>query len=264
MRTLAQSDQRFVTISVDDGHPTDLRTRDLLQKYGLKATFYVPARNAERPVMSATEFRELGRSFELGSHTFNHVALGALPLARVREEIIQGQQWLQDLLGTSVTSFCYPRGKFTPAVSGLVEEAGFLGARTCMFNLTVFPKNPFLWGVSTHASDHTSLVQIRHALLEQNFAGAFNYWRVFKGCRQWDAHFSHSMDWVAKHGGIAHLYLHSWEIDRFDQWHRLEAVFRSIAANRALNNVTNGTLFKLWRSQRLPVGLRADAEGEVQ
>ena len=31
--------EKYVTISVDDGHPTDLRTVDLLHKYGLKATF---------------------------------------------------------------------------------------------------------------------------------------------------------------------------------------------------------------------------------
>jgi peptidoglycan/xylan/chitin deacetylase (PgdA/CDA1 family) len=34
--------EKYVTISVDDGHPTDLRTVDLLHKYGLTATFYIP------------------------------------------------------------------------------------------------------------------------------------------------------------------------------------------------------------------------------
>ena|SRR5208282_2539094 len=33
----------FVTVSVDDGHPTDLRTAELLHKHGLKAPKQFPA-----------------------------------------------------------------------------------------------------------------------------------------------------------------------------------------------------------------------------
>ena len=46
---------RFVTISVDDGDPRDFRTAELLDKYGLKATFYIPSRNPERPVMAESQ-----------------------------------------------------------------------------------------------------------------------------------------------------------------------------------------------------------------
>ena len=35
----AGAKEKYVTISVDDGHPTDMRTVDLLHKYGLTATF---------------------------------------------------------------------------------------------------------------------------------------------------------------------------------------------------------------------------------
>ena len=70
---------RFITISVDDGHPADLRTAELLSKYGLKATFYVPAENPERAVLGAEGFREIAREFELGGHTMRHVVLNSLP-----------------------------------------------------------------------------------------------------------------------------------------------------------------------------------------
>ena len=47
----------MVTISVDDGHPSDRRAADLLDDLGYAATFYVPARNSERPVMVARDIR---------------------------------------------------------------------------------------------------------------------------------------------------------------------------------------------------------------
>src|SRR5262249_28191930 len=153
--------QSFVTISVDDGHPTDFRTKDLLDKYGLKATFYIPATNPERPVMSRAEIQQLGSRFEIGGHTMNHQPLKSLAPAQARAEINDGKKWLEDLLGVAVDSFCYPRGKFNARVAAMVEEAGFLGARTCFFNLNTFPKNPFYWGVSTHASPHSPAIHVR-------------------------------------------------------------------------------------------------------
>jgi hypothetical protein len=256
--------QSFVTISVDDGHPTDLRTKDLLEKYGLKATFYVPATNPERPVMSRIEIQQLGRRFEVGGHTMNHLPLKSLPPERARAEINDGKKWLEDLLGASVPSFCYPRGKFNTRVASMVEEAGFLGARTCFFNVNTFPKNPFSWGVSTNASPHSAFVQVRHALLERNFAGAVNYFRVFRASRDWEVHFSHGLEHVSRRGGIAHLYFHSWEIENFGHWAKLESVFRAIAANSRLTRMTNGDLYKLWKVQQESPLMFSTAHGDAQ
>jgi peptidoglycan/xylan/chitin deacetylase (PgdA/CDA1 family) len=117
----------FVTFSVDDGHPSDLRTADLLRKYDLKATFYVPAQNAERPVMAHYQVRDLARSFELGAHTRNHLRLTGLPEEKAKAEVLEGKMWLEDLIGSPVTSFCYPGGKFNSRIVDIVEQAGFLG-----------------------------------------------------------------------------------------------------------------------------------------
>jgi len=243
--------QHLVTISVDDGHPTDLRTRDLLEKYGLKATFYVPARNPERPVMSVSELRSLATRFEIGGHTLNHTPLKNLPKRKAWAEIYDGKKWLDDLLGLPTVSFCYPRGKFNALTAALVEEAGFLGARTCFFNLNSFPKNPFYWGVSTHASSHTSFIQLRHALLEGNLAGAVNYFGMFRASHDWEIHFGHALDYVAERGGIAHLYLHSWEMEAFQHWGKLESLLKRMASDARFRSVTNGELYKHYKEHDL-------------
>jgi hypothetical protein len=238
---------RFVTISIDDGDVTDLRTAELLHKYGLQATFYIPARNPERPVMPTSQIRELAAHFEIGAHTLNHVPLKSLPDSDAWPEILQGKQWLEDTIGAPAISFCYPRGKFNRSTPGLVKKAGFLGARTCLFNLHTFPRDPFLWGLSTHACWHSRLIQLRHAALEGNFAGILNFVAIYNGTTDWQEHFRYALNHVERHGGIAHLYLHSWEIDELGQWERLEAVLAAISEHHCFSKVTNGALFQLWR-----------------
>jgi peptidoglycan/xylan/chitin deacetylase (PgdA/CDA1 family) len=181
----------------------------------------------------------------MGAHTLNHVRLTSLPPSEVWTELCDGRKWLEDLTGKPVKSFCYPGGKFDQKVAAMVEEAGFLGARTCMLNLTNFPKNPFVWGVSTHACFYHPLVQVRHALLEKNFSGVWNFVTAYGGTTDWLQHFLTTLKRVSKRGGIAHLFLHSWEIDKWDQWTRLETAFEAVAGMHNLRRVTNEELFAI-------------------
>jgi len=240
---------RFVTISVDDGDVRDFRTAELLNKYGLQATFYIPARNPERPVMSPSQIRELSDGFEIGAHTLNHTPLKSLPDSHAREEIAGGKQWLEDTLGKPVVSFCYPRGKFNGSTPALVKQAGFWGARTCLFNLHAFPHDPYLWGISTHAFSHSKAIQFRHAILERNFTGLLNFVTTYKAATDWEQHFLYGLDHVERNGGIAHLYFHSWEIDELGLWDRLESTFSAIARREGFTKLTNGGLFGLWKEQ---------------
>ena len=240
--------QSFVTLSVDDGHPTDLRTLELVQKYGLKATFYVPAK-FERPVMTRSQLQLLSRHAELGGHTMNHLRLTSLPEAQVWAELSDGKKWLEDVSGSRVDSFCYPGGKFNQRVATLAEKAGYLGARTCMLNLTGFPAKPFAWGVSTHAYSHGRVVQLRHALLEGNLEGGWKFFRTFKGLVDWEEQFLCTLDYVSRSGGIAHLFLHSWEIDERNEWGKLERVFQAISRYELPMRMTNGELYRLWHTR---------------
>ncbi len=83
---------RYLSISVDDGHPTDFRTAELLNKYGLNATFYVPATNSEREVISKQQVRELASRFEIGGHTLNHVTLTSVPPERAWAFLLSSRQ----------------------------------------------------------------------------------------------------------------------------------------------------------------------------
>lgn len=254
--------QSFITFSIDDGHPADLRTLELLQKYALKGTFYVPAKH-ERPLMTRSQLQFLARHSELGGHTLNHFRLTSLPDSQVWTELDGCKKWLEDVAGYRVNSFCYPCGKFNQRIAALVKKAGFLGARTCMFNLTGFPASPFIWGVSTHAFPHSRIVQFRHALLEGNMEGAWNFISIFKGLTDWEAQFLCTLDYVSRTGGVAHLFLHSWEIEERGEWDKLERLFRAIREYKSLTRMTNGELFRFWHT-RNPSDLTNVKAEEVQ
>jgi hypothetical protein len=159
-------------------------------------------------------------------------------------------------LGSSVSSFCYPGGKFNRNTVSMVEQAGFFGAGTCMLNLNDFPRNPFLWGVRTLA------------ITTQWSRFATRCWRGICpelgtlsrrskprriGCNI----FWPQLRFVTAHGVISHLFLHSWEIDARQDWARLEAAFEAASKMRSLRKVTNGELFSLSTQQcveeRVPV-----------
>jgi len=84
----------YVTISIDDGHPTDLKTAELLDDVGLRATFYVPAANRERPILSRSAIKALSQRFEIGAHSMTHRRLTSLSLSEARHEITAGKEWL--------------------------------------------------------------------------------------------------------------------------------------------------------------------------
>ena len=200
---------RYLTVSVDDGHPLDERTAELLARHGMRATFYVPAVNPERPVLEPSALREIARLFEVGGHTFHHEPLPRLAAGRIAAEVRDGKAWCQDVLGHPTSSFCYPLGKVDRRAVRAVREAGVTIARTCLLNHTHLPTDPYRIGVSTQAFDHPIAVQVRHALAEGNVRGMVAFATMARMATSWPRHFLGAVDWVQRHGGVAHLYLHS-------------------------------------------------------
>ena len=93
-----------------------------------------------------------------------------------------------------------------------------------------------------------ALIQVRHALREGNFKGAVDFFRVHKAEQDWETHFQRAVAAVECHGGVAHLFFHTWEIDQQRDWDKLARVLEYVAGRKQLTRVTNGELFALCRS----------------
>ncbi len=216
-----------ITTSWDDGHPLDLRVAELLAKYGLPGTFYVP-RAAENATMTAAQLRELSGAFEIGAHTLHHVVLDDATDEQARQEIAESRSWAQDVTGLPCPMFCPPKGKFSRRHLEMIREAGYGGVRTVELLSLDFPRRNgglALMPTTVQAHPHGWLAYGRNALRR----GALrNLWSLVSLGRSTDwAHRARSlMGRALGRGGVFHLWGHSWELQQTGQWQRLEEVLR--------------------------------------
>lgn len=80
---------------------------------------------------------------EVGSHTLNHPVLPRLSPQLAINEIRDSRDALEQISGTPVTAFCYPYGKYTPALAKQVQAAGYLSATTTARGLARVPDDAY-------------------------------------------------------------------------------------------------------------------------
>ena len=234
----------WITTSWDDGHPLDLRIGDLLNKYGLTGTFYVP-RAAEQEVMAPDQIRHLCRKFEIGAHTLDHTYLDSIPDTTAMEQIIGSRRWVEDLTGKECRSFCFPGGKFRKFHLKLVSEAGFRAARTVELLNVQGPQwanNLWLIPTTIQVFPHSRIAYARNAFKRRKVASLLRL-RTLLLSTNWVAIARELLLQISETGGTFHLWGHSWEIDREQQWQPLEDLFSTLKEYQGrFLSVTNGQL----------------------
>jgi peptidoglycan-N-acetylglucosamine deacetylase len=221
----------LLTTSWDDGHPYDLRIAEMLTKYGLSGTFYVP-RHAETETMTAVQLRELARGFEIGAHTLGHTVLTDVPVEEAREEIAGSKSWIEEQTATSCKMFCPPRGRVTRSHLAVVRQAGFLGLRSVELASLDYPRDRdglLIMPTSVQAQPHRPADYMRNIAKRTRMQ---NFWLyVLHGhAADWAAMAGNLLGRVVARGGVFHLWGHSWEIQQAEQWERLDRVLRMMAA----------------------------------
>lgn len=228
----------IVTTSWDDGDPMDLKLAELLLEFGIKGTFYVAPCNRERAVIGASELRDLSKYFEIGAHTLTHPDLRSLNDSELDKELSGSKSELENVLGTPVSMFCYPKGMYNRRVRRAVVSAGFLGARTTKeFYLTPGSDE---WQIYTTimACPLQPLVRLRHELRTGNYHGLKVLWQKGIGL-SWAELAYVLFEEVLEHGGIWHLWGHSWEIEEYDVWDGLKALLIKVAHRECVSYLTN-------------------------
>lgn len=67
---------------------------------------------------------------EIGSHTNEHTLLGDATFDVAYADMRSSRERLEDLLGTEILSFAYPKGNYSPACLPAAEQAGYTSAVT--------------------------------------------------------------------------------------------------------------------------------------
>lgn len=228
----------IVTTSWDDGHKLDIKLAALLRRYGIKATFYICPEDREFPaadLLSPEEVRELAVDFEIGAHTLTHPHLDRLDETAARREICDSKDRLERILGTPLSSFCYPYGDYNEETKRLVREAGFKSARSVRRFVTR-SGDPLAAGTSVDTFDHR-----RDGMMSVLRLSGNRPWRV-PWLRRWDNLAKIMFVQARDRRGVFHLWGHSHEIEAHNDWQRLEAFLAWLKEQENVTFVCNGDL----------------------
>lgn len=116
--------KRAVTFSFDDGVTQDIRLIEILNKYGLKATFNLNSARFGTPgddwvvewgriprvMISASQVAKLYVGHEVAVHTLTHPNLTTLEEKEIIRQVDEDRKALSALCGYSVVGMAYPCG----------------------------------------------------------------------------------------------------------------------------------------------------------
>jgi peptidoglycan-N-acetylglucosamine deacetylase len=224
---MSTSQSAYLTTSWDDGHPADFRVAELLHRYNLRGTFYVP-REARTGTLDKSSLRTLGRQVELGAHTLHHVFLTHASDTVARREIEQSKTWIEDLTGRPCTMFCPPGGKFQRIHLRMIREAGYAAIRSVELMSVNRPRlreGLLILPTTLQAFPHRPTTYVKNAWKRWAAANLWRYLLCGPG-RQWHRLAETMLQKVVKNGGVFHIWGHSWEVQVTNQWERLEELFK--------------------------------------
>ncbi len=186
---------------------------------------------------------EISTVFEIGGHTYDHIPLVNLNYLHLKKQISDAKKSLEDIIGKSINSFCFPKGKYDSFSLNYLNNSDFLFGRTTQ--MCHLSKNSIAEKKLMHTSkqfyDHSYYVLFRHLLKYKNFDCISNISQINKNLLQY-------FDLILNGNFIEkdiyfHLWGHSWEIEKLNKWEELRLIFKFINENRLHFNLTTNTNF---------------------
>ena len=235
---------KCITTSWDDGHVLDFRLAELLNKYNIPGTFYIPKSNAEHKVMLPQQVAELAKEFEIGGHTLSHIRLHTTNIKMLEYEIAGSYKWLSDLLGDAPVSFCFPGGVFHGEAINMVYQSGYKIARTTELLSTKMQVHNHLTPTTLQVYEHNAFTYTKHLLKRGRFANLVQ-WLSTTSFQKLPSLTDGYLSLVEKNGGCFHLWGHSWEIEELGLWGKLEELFRIMSNRNGFSYVANKEIANL-------------------
>ncbi len=109
IRSHQNSDMK-IALTFDDGPHVQYTEiiLDILDKYNVKATFFIIGENAKRLPELVCKIKNKGH--EIANHTFTHRNIDLMNLTQVKNEMIQTEQMLNEICGANPKLFRPPGG----------------------------------------------------------------------------------------------------------------------------------------------------------
>ena len=149
---------KALTFSYDDGITQDIRFIELLDKYGLRATFNICSDllgksgtvkpggvEVNHTKVNREDVREIYKNHEIAVHTLTHPHLTELGKEEIIREVEQDRLSLSELAGYEVVGMAYPYGAANDEVAKIIaENTGVKYSRTTACTKDFEPCNNLL------------------------------------------------------------------------------------------------------------------------
>jgi peptidoglycan/xylan/chitin deacetylase (PgdA/CDA1 family) len=232
------------TCSIDDGHPSDMKAAELLNKHGMNGTFFIPVKNSEgSPVLSRAQLLEIGVRFEIGSHTFDHLFLKNADAPTAQYQIEAGKSRLEDMIGREVDGFCYPGGKYGRQHINMVRSAGFRYARTTENLCFSVGERPLQMPTTVQFYPHDRSVYLRNFVKQGNWIERRTGLLLALRHKDWIKRLYTLFEHANREEKLFHLWFHSEDIDKLNAWKMLDHFLGHVAERVAIcDRLSNGQL----------------------
>lgn len=242
--------QIMFTTSWDDGSVLDLKVADLLSRYGMRGTFYIPMvfdgkggkYAAYDRRLNEEEIRALASSHEVGGHSLSHRRLTDVPSADMPKEIAGSQEFLSTITGHPVKMFAFPGGKYNERVVDTVRQSGFVGARTTHKLAVQRPIDAFQMGTTIICQPFPfRKVDATHYYWRQ-LLNPLRAYHPMQFAFTWQALARRVFRKAYTNGDYFHLYGHSWELEQYGMWGELESFLDFVKSHENVRYETNGEI----------------------
>jgi len=221
----------YLLLSFDDASQHMLKCAKIIEKHGLKGTFYLDCKGLGD--LTVSDVRWLGDLGEVGSHTLTHSDLTTLDPDRAFYELVKSKEVLESILERKVESLAYPYGRYNDTVVRLTRRAGYICARTTKpFSLDPF-QDPFRLKVTFYTDPH-AFRDFFKALWGLRFSSLlFKPWLI----KYWDKLIRSFLKELEKRKGIyvLHVLVHPSFIAKRDNWGSFEDLVGEISSYNMVN-----------------------------
>lgn len=120
---MINTDEKLIALTFDDGpHPQYTEEiLDILEEYGIRATFFVVGENVRKYPELVKRENALG--CEIGNHTFTHpLNLSKVSTEKTLDEIIETEKAVEEVIGDRPVLFRPPGGNYGETVAKVLDR----------------------------------------------------------------------------------------------------------------------------------------------
>jgi len=250
-RSSSAAPRVIVTTSWDDDDRSGLKLAEVLNAKGIPGTFYVPTgRLGDKAALAPGDLRLLtSAGFEIGGHTVSHAILTELGPTELTSEITRCKHKIENIIGRSIETFCYPRGRYNEEVIDVVKRAGYRGARTTEMLATGATFPPYEMPTTVQAYPHSKANYVRNLMRLRKAGSLMKSTPDLMRFESWLQLAKTTFDRVLRNGGVWHLYGHPWEIEKLNLWPELVEILNYVREREGIVYATNAEVIAMVHGQ---------------